>query len=305
MKTSLLKLGGCLLVAGALAGCGARDEPESNRSKENPTEAAAMQTVTSKDGTKIAFDRLGSGPAVILVNGALADRAASADLARLLAQQFTVYSYDRRGRGDSGDSKTYLLEREIEDIEALIDASGGAAHLVGFSSGAALSLQAASALGPKIKKLAIYEAPYDEAEGAATKWQTYRSEQADLLDAGRRGDAVLHHLTFVGVPEPAIAEMTASPAWAGMEQMAPTLRYDVAAIGDDRSVPVERAAQIKASVLVLDGGASREAMPFMRVSADKIAQAVPNGRRHTIEGEGHNVSPTAIAPVLIEFFSAS
>jgi hypothetical protein len=126
-----------------------------------------------------------------------------------------------------------------------------------------------------------------------------------LLDAGRRGDAVLHHLKFVGLPEPAIAEMKASPAWPGMEQMAPTLRYDVAAIGDDRSVPVERAAKVQASVLVLDGGASREAMPFMRVSADKIAQAVPNARRHTIEGEGHNVSPTAIAPVLIEFFSAS
>lgn len=264
-----------------------------------------MQTVTSGDGTKIAYDKLGNGPPVILVNGALAGRAAGSDLARLLARRFMIYSYDRRGRGDSGDTRPYAIEREIEDLEALIDEAGGAVHLVGFSSGAALALAAASALGPKIRKLAVYEAPYDEADGTAAKWKNYMAKQADLLAADRRGDAVLHHMKFVGVPDAAMAEMKASPAWAGMEAMAPTLPYDVAVIGDDRSAPIGRAAKIQANALVLDGGASRETMPFMRASADRIGQAIPNARRSTIEGQGHDVNPEAIAPVLIEFFSTN
>jgi pimeloyl-ACP methyl ester carboxylesterase len=138
----------------------------------------AVQTVTSRDGTKIAYDKLGKGAPVILINGALSAGAASAGLARLLAPHFMVYSYDRRGRGGSGNTSPYAVEREIEDVEVLIDEAGGVAHLVGFSSGAALALETASALGPKVKKLAIYEAPYDSAAGAAGKWKKYKAEQA-------------------------------------------------------------------------------------------------------------------------------
>ena len=268
-------------------------------------QATTIQAVTSKDGTRIAYDRQGNGPTLILVGGALADRTAGAGYARLLAPHFTVYSFDRRGRGDSGDTKPYAAAREIEDIAALIDEAGGSAHLVGFSSGAALALEAAAALGGKVSKLAIYEAPYDEAPGAADKWKRYRAEQADLLAAGRRAEAVEHHLKFVGVPAPVLAEMKASPMWAGMEKLAPTLPHDVAVIGDDRSVPVERAAKVQTEALVMDGGASREMMPFMRVSAVRIAKAIPNARRRTIEGQGHNASPEAVAPVLIEFFSGN
>ena len=263
-----------------------------------------MQTVTSRDGTRIAYERAGNGPPVILVNGALSGRAAGAEYARLLGERFTVVTYDRRGRGDSGDSAPYAVAREIEDLEALVDAAGGAAHVVGFSSGAALALEAASALGPKVRKLAVYEAPYDEAEGAAAAWKTYRDEQAALLAAGRREDAVLHHLRFVGVPDAAVAQMKASPAWAGMEAMAPTLPHDVAVLGDARAVPVERLGRIRASALVMDGGASRETMPFMRTTADRIAGAIPNARRRTIDGQGHNASADAVAPVLAEFFTA-
>jgi pimeloyl-ACP methyl ester carboxylesterase len=266
-------------------------------------EAAAVHTVTSKDGTRIAFDRVGNGAPVILVNGALAGRKAGSEIARLLAQHFIVYSYDRRGRGDSGNNEPYAVEREIEDIEALIAEAGGTVHLVGFSSGAALALEAASALGPKIGKLAIYEAPYDESVSAASKWQSYAAEQAALLAAGRRNDAVMHHLKFVGAPDAAVAEMKASPAWADMVAMAPTLPHDVAIIGDDRSVPVKRAAEVRADALVMDGEASRETMPFMRVSADKLVQAIPNARRRTLQGQGHNASAQVVAPVLIEFFS--
>lgn len=267
--------------------------------------ATAVRSVTSKDGTEIAFDKRGSGPALILVGGALSDRSGSEPFAKLLADRFTVYSFDRRGRGDSGAGTPYAVQREIEDIEALIDEAGGSAHVAGFSSGAALALEAAAVLGGKVRKLAIYEAPYDEAEGAADKWQRYRAEQAELLAAGRGAEAVEHHLKFVGVPEPALAQMKASPMWQGMTAMAATLPNDVAVIGEDRSVPVERAARISAPTLVMDGGANRETMPFMAKTADRIAGAVPNAQRRTIEGQGHNVSPEALAPVLVEFLSGN
>ena len=265
--------------------------------------ATAVRSVTSKDGTKIAFDRQGSGPALILIGGALSDRSGSAPFAKLLSERFTVYSFDRRGRGDSGDTKPYAVQREIEDIEALIDEAGGSAHLVGFSSGAALALESAAALGGKVSKLAIYEPPYDEAEGAAEQWKRYRAEQGELLAAGRGAEAVEHHLKFVGVPEPALAQMKSSPMWQGMTAMAATLPNDVAVIGEDRSVPVARAARISAPTLVMDGGASRETMPFMAKTADKIASAIPNAQRRTIEGQAHNASPETLAPVLVEFFS--
>ena len=298
------KLTASILLAGALIACSAGNEREQAQAADNLTESA-VQTVTSKDGTKIAYERVGQGPPLILVGGALSDRAGSEGYAKLLSPHFTVYSFDRRGRGDSGDTKPYAVAREIEDIGALIDHAGGSANVAGFSSGAALSLEAAAALGGKVKKLAIYEAPYDEADGTAEKWRAYRSEQAKLLAAGRKGEAVLHHLRYVGVPPPVIEEMKASPAWAGMERLAPALPYDAAVVGHDRKVPVDRAAKVQADTLVMDGGASAQAMPFMRATADRIAGAIPKARRRTIEGQGHNASPEALAPVLVEFFSGN
>jgi pimeloyl-ACP methyl ester carboxylesterase len=262
-----------------------------------------MRVVTSKDGTKIAHERSGKGPPVIIVNGALTTRSGAAELAQLLASSFTVYSYDRRGRGDSADAKTYVVEREIEDLEALIDEAGGSAYVYGGSSGASLAIEAAAKLGGEIKKLALFEAPYDESEGAADKWKRFRIELGERLAADRRGDAVALFLKLVGVPDETLAGMKASPAWPGMEAIAPTIAYDSAVVGDDRSVPVERAAKIQAATLVMDGGASVETMPFMRVTADKLAKAIPNARRRTIEGQGHDVSAKVMAPILIEFFS--
>lgn len=261
-----------------------------------------MQQAFSKDGTRIAYDKMGKGPAVIVVNGALSTRSSSAELAQLLAPHFTVYSYDRRGRGDSTDTKPYSVMREIEDLEAIIDAAGGSVYVYGKSSGASLALEAASVLGTKIKKLAIYEAPYSEAEGAAKEWREFRSKFDALLAADRRADAVTSFMKFVGAPDKAIAEMKASPAWPGMEAMAPTLAYDNAVVGDDRSVPVGRAAKIKAITLVMDGGASLQAMPFMRPTADKIAKAIPGAQRRTVEGQAHDVSAKALVPILVEFF---
>ena len=301
--TLSIKLGGCLLVAAVPAAC----SPGNHAQRKEASKVVTMQTVKSKDGTVISYERRGSGPPVILVNGALSAREASVPIAELLADQFEVYAYDRRGRGGSGDSgHTERLgpEREIDDLEALIDEAGGRAYVVGFSSGAALALEAASALGPKIGKLVLYEPPYDESEGAADEWTRYAAEQRNLLAAGRNADAVVHHLHFVGLPEQAIAQIKASPTWAGMESMAPTLPYDVAAIGRRRSIPIERAAKISASTLVMDGGDNRELMPFMRASADKIAKAIPNASRSTLEGQGHNPAPAAFAPVALDFLKS-
>ena len=262
-----------------------------------------MHQATSKDGTRIAYDKLGQGPAVILVNGALATRSSGSELAQLLAAHFTVYSYDRRGRGDSTDTQPYSVKREIEDMAALIDAAGGPAYVYGKSSGACLALEAASSLGDKVKRLAIYEAPYSEAEGAAKEWKAFRSQLEALLAADRPADAVTFFMKFVGAPDEAIAGMKASAAWPGMQAMASTLAYDNAVVGDDRSVPVETAAKVKAVTLVMDGSASLGPMPFMRPTADKLAKVIPDARRRTVEGQAHDLSSKVLAPILLEFFS--
>jgi pimeloyl-ACP methyl ester carboxylesterase len=259
-------------------------------------------TATSRDGTRIAYDKTGRGPALIVIGGALSERSAAAELAQLMAARFTVYSLDRRGRGDSTDTKPYSVQREVEDIEALIDAAGGSAFVYGRSSGAALALQAAAALGGKVKKLALYEAPYSEAAGAAQEWRTFRTEIDTLLAADLREEAITRFMAFVGAPADVVAKMKSSPAWPGMRAMAPTLAYDNALLGDDRSVPVQMAAKVRVPTLVMDGGASVGPMPFMRPTADKIARAIPGARRQVVEGQAHDASAEALAPLLIGFF---
>lgn len=267
------------------------------------TKGKSMQVVTSKDETNIAYDKLGKGPALIVVGGALSGRSGASELAGLLAQDFTVYSYDRRGRGESGDTKPYSSKREIEDMEALVDQAGGSAYVYGKSSGACLALEAASSLGDKVKKLVLYEAPYSEEKGAAGEWKGFTSKIDKLLAAGQRAEAVTQFLKFVGAPDKMIEGMNASPAWPAMVAMAPTLAYDNAVVGGNRSVPVERAAKVKAKTWVMDGGASLETMPFMRPTADKIAKAIPDARRHTIAGQGHDIDAKVLAPILVKSFS--
>jgi pimeloyl-ACP methyl ester carboxylesterase len=269
----------------------------SNQQEDN------MQTVTSKDGTKIAYDKLGNGRAVILIGGALVSRSDHDKLAQLLSHDFTVYNYDRRGRGDSGDTKPYAVEKEIEDIQALIDAAGGSAYLYGISSGACLALEATVKLGTRVKKLAMYEAPYDEAEGVAEKWKAYSSKLDQLLAADRPGDAVELHMKTVGAPDVAIIGMKASPGWPRMKELAPTIAYDVAVVGENRSIPIERSAMIKANTLVMDGGASLKSMPFMRTTADKLAKTIPDAQRHTVEDQDHDVDNKVMAAILTKFFS--
>ncbi len=260
-----------------------------------------MKKVTSKDGTQIAYDQRGTGPALILVDGALCYRSFGPmqPLAELLAPHFTVYNYDRRGRGDSDDTQPYALVREIEDIEALIDEAGGSAFVYGISSGGALALEAASKLGQKIKKLAIYEAPYNSEKDAVQDWKQYRKQLSALLAENRRGDAAALFMMSVGTPEEQVAGMRQAPVWSMFESVAPTLAYDAAALGDDRSIPVERAAQVRVPTLVMSG----TALPFMMTTADALAKAIPQARRHTLEGQTHDVNLEVLAPVLVEFFT--
>ena len=264
-----------------------------------------MKTITSKDGTTIAFDQSGKGPVVILVDGALQYRAfdqGMAQLADLLSPHFTVIHYDRRGRGDSTDTQPYALEREIEDIEAIIDHAGGTAFLYGISSGAALAMHAAIKLGDKVKKLAMYEAPYNDDEAAQQVWRDYTKKLAGLLAADRKGDAVGHFMMLVGASSEDVEGIRQTPMWPLWESIAPTLAYDhIAALGEDGKVPVKEAARVSVPTLVMNGGAS---FPFMHITAITLANAIPNAQHRTLDGQTHEVASEAIAPVLIEFFKS-
>ena len=261
-----------------------------------------MNKVTSKDGTQIAFDKRGNGPAAILVDGALCYRSFGpmSGLAELLSPHFTVYNYDRRGRGESGDTPPYSVAREVEDIEALIDEAGGEVFVFGTSSGGALALEAAIRLGPKIKKLAMYEPPYHSGEEVHQAWKAYRQDLAELLAAGRKGDAAALFMRSVGTPADQIEGMRHAPVWSVFESVAPTLAYDAAVLGDDRSVPSARAAQVRVPTLVLNG----TVIPFMAATARAIANSIPQAEQRTLEGQPHDVNLEVLAPVLIEFFQA-
>lgn len=263
-----------------------------------------MQTVTSNDGTTIAFDRSGAGPALILVGGMFEQRAMDSETAQLaalplLSQHFTVFHYDRRGRGDSTDTQPYAVEREIEDIEALIDHAGGSAFLFGISSGAALAFEVARALGGKVKKLAMYEAPYNDDQAARQAWKQFRTQLSEALAQGRRADAVGLFMLLLGVPAEHLDAMHQYPLWPMWEAVAPTIAYDAAVMGDAAAVPTGRAISVAVPALVMDGGAS---YPFMHTTALALAGAMPYAQHRTLEGQTHEVAAEVIAPVLVEFF---
>jgi pimeloyl-ACP methyl ester carboxylesterase len=264
-----------------------------------------MSTVTSKDGTTIAYETRGAGPALVLVDGALTYRGFGPlqKLAELLSPHFTVYTFDRRGRGESSNSKPYSVNREIEDIEALIDAAGGSASIYGISSGACLALEAAIKLGYKARKIALYEPPYNSLDGASQAWKDYRKQLVDFLAAGRRGDAVALFMQFVGAPAEQVNGMRSSPMWPKFEAVAPTLAYDAEAMGSDRLAPVDRAANISMPALVIDGGANLAYMPFMHDTATRLVKAIPHAQQRTLEGQTHDVNPDVLAPVLEEFLA--
>jgi pimeloyl-ACP methyl ester carboxylesterase len=263
----------------------------------------APDTVTSKDGTPIAFDRSGEGPALILVGGALSDRAAWAPTAKLLTPSFTVVNYDRRGRGDSGDTPPYAVEREIEDLEALIDELGGTAFVHGQSSGAVLSLEAAAKLPDKVQKLSLYEPPFIIDDSRPPPPEGFEKHIDELIAADRRGEAVEYWMAdVVGAPPEAVAQMKSDPSWAALEAVAHTLPYDIAVLGGNmagKPLPAEKWASVTIPVLVMDGGASP---PWIRNTAKTLAGALPSAEHRTLEGQTHSAAPDVLAPELERFF---
>jgi pimeloyl-ACP methyl ester carboxylesterase len=275
-----------------------------------------MKTATSKDGTKIAYDQAGSGPALIMVTGALGTRGAK-NFVDPLSQHFTVIDYDRRGRGDSGDTSPYAVEREIEDIAALIDAVGGKAYLYGMSSGAILSLEAARVLEGKISKIALYEPPFIIDDSRPPLPPDYVEQLNNAVAEGRRGDAVEIFMTkALLIPAEFVVQMRSyvgdtheyaegvkPPDWSDMEKVAHTLAYDGLIARDylaGKPLPPQRWAGITAPTTVIVGGNSES---FFHDGAKALAADMPNAQYHVLEGQDHAVSPAALTPALIKFLT--
>jgi pimeloyl-ACP methyl ester carboxylesterase len=258
--------------------------------------------VTSRDGTAIAFDRSGEGPSIVLVGGALADRSAAAELAARLAPHLTVIAFDRRGRGDSGDTPPYAADREVEDIEALILAGGGQAFVLGHSSGAVLALESARTHPELITKLALYEPPFIVDASRPLLPADYVSHLDDLVSEGRRGDAVEFFMTTaVGVPADVVAGMRGQPFWSSLEAAAHTLAYDGKIMGDTMDgspAPLRRWASVGVPALVMDGGASPN---WQRHAVRALAEVLPNARHLTLEGQDHGPASEVLAPAIVEF----
>ena len=250
--------------------------------------------VTSADGTSIAYQRYGSGPAVILIGGGLDDGSENAPLAQELAARFTVYNFARRGRGDSGDTRPYAVQQEIADIAALLAEAGGSACLFGASSGGMFALEAAAA-GLAVERVAVYEVPYDTADGALQRARDYQEQLGVALAGGRRSDALSLFMRLAGSSETDIAEAKNSPYWPGLEDLADTLAYDAALYGPP---PTARLATIAQPTLVITGGSN----DYFEQAADAVAASLAGGKRHLIAGQGHVVDPKVMAAVLARFF---
>jgi len=259
-----------------------------------------MDTIASADGTVIAFDQYGGGPPVIMTVGAFNTRAQTEPLARALAPRFTALNYDRRGRGDSGDTAPYAVEREIDDIAALIAQAGGSAAVFGHSSGATLALKAAGS-GLPITRLVLYEPPFNTDDSDPLLPAGFAAELAGLVSAGRRGDAVeLYQTQAVGIPQEVVAQLRHAPFRPGLEAIAHTLAYDAAIIGD-RSMPAGLLATVTVPALVITG---EQSPPFLRNAAQAAAETMPNGRLAGLPGQTHDLNPDATAPVIAEFLAS-
>jgi pimeloyl-ACP methyl ester carboxylesterase len=261
-----------------------------------------MATIRSRDGTRIAFDAAGTGSPLVLVDGAFGSRVFGPmpQLAPHLAKDFTVFTYDRRGRNESGDTPPYAVAREVEDLAALIDTAGGSAFVYGISSGATLALEAAAA-GLPITKLALYEPPYTASGGPRKAVDAVKTLE-EVISSGRRGDAVEFFMTrIIGMPAEGVAPLRQSPYWPAMEAVAHTLIYDVIIMGDN-TVPVRRLAAITVPTLVMNG--ENTSLPLAR-AAHAVTNALLHARHLVLEGQTHDVAPQVIAPILRDFFTGT
>ena len=259
-----------------------------------------MTHVVSKDGTRIAYERMGSGPAVVLIDGAMCSRAFGPmpKIAALLKDHFTVYLYDRRGRGESGDTQPYSKAREVEDIDALVRAAGGAAFAVGLSSGAALALEAAAS-GLPLRKLAIYEPPFVTTDSAAGAQADHEGKLKALVAAGARGAAVKYFIRdMVNVPAPFVLMMQLMRGvWGKLKAVAHTLPYDAAIMGNWR-VPAARLAGVRTPTLAMYGGKTDTRL---KRAVEELVNVLPDVRQQTLPGQTHNVSAAVLVPAVVQF----
>jgi pimeloyl-ACP methyl ester carboxylesterase len=258
-----------------------------------------FNTTLSRDGTSIAYECVGDGPPIIMVVGAFNERPTAAPLARTLASRFTCLTYDRRGRGDSGDTLPYMPAREIEDIAALIERAGGSAGLFGFSSGGVLALQAAAA-GLPITHLAIYDAPYLVDAYRKPDAVDHAARLAELIAAGRRGEAVEYfQIQVVGIPPEVVTQLRNAPFRSSLERIAHTLVYECLLLGDGSLPAPEVAARVQMPTLLLAGGAGS---PIMPSAAAALARLLPNAQSRVLADQGHDLNPDALGPPLAAFF---
>ncbi|MEV6634937.1 alpha/beta hydrolase [Actinoplanes sp. NPDC051470] len=258
-----------------------------------------MNFVTSPDGTRIGYDRIGSGPTIILIGGGPVDRSAESPLAALLAEQFTVYSYDRRGRGDTVDTAPYSVDREFDDLQALITEAGGSAMMYGTSGGGMIAIQAA-ARGLAITKLALWEVPYILPGTREPIPADYRDQQYALRADGRFSDMMeLFMLKAALMPAEFVAGMKNAPFWDAMAASASCLTYE-ADVAADFALPSDALKSITIPTLVIDGAT----IPWITAAAEAIANALPHAHRTTLPGQPHNVDAAAIAPIVTAFFAS-
>jgi pimeloyl-ACP methyl ester carboxylesterase len=264
------------------------------------------ETVRSNDGTAIAFDRVGEGPALIVVSGALSDRNATATFAPALAEHgFTAVSYDRRGRGESGDTPPFATEREIEDLAAVVVGVGGSASVLGHSSGAVLALDAAQT-GIGVERLAVYEPPMTVDDEREPLPGDYLEHLEELIATDRRGEAVAYFLTVgVGIPIEVVDGMREGEMWPYLEALAPTIPNDGRFVHDlmqGKALPQDRWAKVTMPVLVLEGG---ESPPWIRNAAHALADLLPDARLRTLEGQDHGAADDVLVPEIVAFLRGS
>lgn len=256
-----------------------------------------MTHCVSRDGTKITYSKWGTGPVLILVLGALNKRGSGKKLADTLKDHFTVISYDRRGRGDSEDTLPYSVEKEVDDLEAIINDVGGSAYLYGHSSGSILVLLAAEKLGEKVKGIAVYELPHNDNPDALKNTEQYKSELLKALKNYKNEDAVSLFIKSVGVSDKQLAALKKLPMWKGLTAMAHTLQYDTIELMEFYSRI--KTSKIKVPSLVMYGEASPT---FMADTANTLSKELSNAKLQPLKGQTHDVKPAVLAPVLISFF---
>ncbi|GKU80079.1 alpha/beta fold hydrolase [Paenibacillus sp. L3-i20] len=265
-----------------------------------------MYTIISKDGTEIAYEKQGNGPAVVLVASALADHMGASQLAEHLAKNFTVYNYDRRGRGNSSNTLPYDVGREVEDIEAIINEAGGEVSLFGSSSGAVLALEAASKLGNKVTKLFMYEPPFIINDSRPPVPADYVQHLNNLIEAGKRSEAVEYFMiAAAGVPAEFVEYMKMDPSWQAMEGLAHTLAYDGLVMGTTQqgnSLPANK-WNVEAKAMVMTG---ENSSPFFHDAAKALSELLSNVEHSTLSGQDHAaimMAPAELAEAITEFLN--